>query len=75
LSIFFYREAVVALKIKFFETTANEDVGPSEIKMGLPEWFVKQGLDTQVPENSLFLTLPATAPENISVPVIELFLK
>jgi len=47
----------------------------SEIKMGLPEWFVKQGLDTQVPENSLFLTLPATAPENIPVPVIELFLK
>jgi alpha-L-fucosidase len=46
----------------------------SEIKTGLEEWFLHQGLDKQVPPNTLFLNLPATAPHNIPVPVVELFL-
>ena len=46
----------------------------SEIKVGLEDWFIHQGLDKQFPPNSMFLNLPATAPHGIPVPVVELFL-
>ncbi len=47
----------------------------SEVKTGLEDWFIHQGLDKQLPPNTLFLNLPATAPHDIPVPVVELFLK